>query len=213
MDLLCRLFGKSWQAYYQHRDTLSKQLLTEEMVVQFIREIRERDPGIGGTKLHAIYQSRFGCDYAYMVGRDKMERIIAKNSLNVRLPRRKPRTTDSSHGYPTYPNLVKSLIPTRKNQVWVTDITYIPIWLNEDEYVFCFLSMISDYFSKEIIGWNANCISELKIQTDLCWATVGQMDKKKRCKSRFTTYYTFTLVIRLGFEPRTPSLKGMCSTC
>ena len=97
------------------------------MVVQFIREIRERDPGIGGAKLHAIYQSRFGCDYAYMVGRDKMERIIAKNSLNVRLPRRKPRTTDSSHGYPTYPNLVKSLIPTRKNQVWVTDITYIPI--------------------------------------------------------------------------------------
>ena len=154
MDLLCRLFGKSWQAYYQHRDTLSKQLLTEEMVVQFIREIRERDPGIGGAKLHAIYQSRFGCDYAYMVGRDKMERIIAKNSLNVRLPRRKPRTTDSSHGYPTYPNLVKSLIPTRKNQVWVTDITYIPIWLNEDEYVFCFLSMISDYFTKEIIGWN-----------------------------------------------------------
>ena len=213
MDLLCRLFGKSWQAYYQHRDTLSKQLLTEEMVVQFIREIRERDPGIGGAKLHAIYQSRFGCDYAYMVGRDKMERIIAKNSLNVRLPRRKPRTTDSSHGYPTYPNLVKSLIPTRKNQVWVTDITYIPIWLNEDEYVFCFLSMISDYFTKEIIGWNANCISELKIQTDLCWAMVGQMGKKKRCKSRFTTYYTFTLVIRLGFEPRTPSLKGMCSTC
>ena len=212
MDLLCRLFGKSWQAYYQHRDTLSKQLLTEEMVVQFIREIRERDPGIGGAKLHAIYQSRFGCDYAYMVGRDKMERIIAKNSLNIRLPRRKPRTTDSSHGYPTYPNLVKSLIPTRKNQVWVTDITYIPIWLNEDEYVFCFLSMISDYFTKEIIGWNASCISELKIKTDLCWATVGQMDKKKRCKSRFTTYYTFTLVIRLGFEPRTPSLKGMCST-
>ena len=119
------------------------------MVVQFIREIRERDPGIGGTKFHAIYQSRFGCDYAY-----KMERIIAKNSLNIRLPRRKPRTTDSSHGYPTYPNLVKSLIPTRKNQVWVTDITYIPIWLNEDEYVFCFLSMISDYFTKEIIGWN-----------------------------------------------------------
>ena len=122
-----------------------------------------------------------------MVGRDKMERIIAKNSLNVRLPRRKPRTTDSSHGYPTYPNLVKSLIPTRKNQVWVTDITYIPIWLNEDEYVFCFLSMISDYFSKEIIGWNANCISEPKNKTDLCWAPVGQMDKKKRCKRRFMT--------------------------
>lgn len=151
MGLLCRLFGKSWQAYYQHRDTLSKQLLTEEMVLQFIREIREHDPGIGGEKLHAMYLGRFGRDYEYMVGRDKMEMIIAENNLNVRKPRRKPRTTDSSHGLPTYPNLIKELIPTRKNQVWVTDITYIPIWISEDEYIFCYLSIISDYYTKEII--------------------------------------------------------------
>ena len=85
MDLLCRLFGKSWQAYYQHRDTLSKQLLTEEMVVQFIHEIRERDPGIGGAKLHAIYQSRFGCDYAYMVGRDTVHDFRLFYKGNYRL--------------------------------------------------------------------------------------------------------------------------------
>lgn len=153
MGLLCRLFGKSWQAYYQHRDTLSKQLLTEEMVLQFIHEMREYDPGIGGEKLHAMYIGRFGRDYEYMVGRDKMEMIIAENNLNVRKPRRKPRTTDSSHGLPTYPNLIKELIPTRKNQVWVTDITYIPIWISEDEYIFCYLSIISDYYTKEIISW------------------------------------------------------------
>ena len=59
MGLLCRLFGKSWQAYYQHRDTLSKQFLTEEMVLQFIREIRQYDPGIGGEKLHTMYMERW----------------------------------------------------------------------------------------------------------------------------------------------------------
>ena len=75
MGLLCRLFGKSWQAYYQHRDTLGKQLLTEEMVVRFVRETRSCDPGIGGAKLHAMYLERFGRDFAYMVGRDRMERI------------------------------------------------------------------------------------------------------------------------------------------
>ena len=153
MGLLCRLFGKSWQAYYQHRDTLSRELLAEELVVQFVREVRGYDPGIGGAKLHAMYLKRFGRDYEHMVGRDKMERIISDNHLNVRLPRRKPRTTDSTHGLPTYPNLVKDLIPTRKNQVWVTDITYIPIWISDDGYVFCYLSMISDYYTKEILGW------------------------------------------------------------
>ena len=40
MGLLCRLFGKSWQAYYQYRDTLGKQRLKEEMVVQFIKDVR-----------------------------------------------------------------------------------------------------------------------------------------------------------------------------
>ena len=153
MCLLCRLFGKSWQAYYQHQDTLGKQRLKEEMVIQFVKDIRRLDPGIGGEKLHYMYRERFGADYKYMVGRDKMEAIIARNGLNVRLLRRRPRTTDSTHGLPTYPNLVKDLIPIRKNQVWVTDITYVPIWNPDGTYTFCYLSMITDCYTKEIIAW------------------------------------------------------------
>ena len=153
MRLLCRLFGKSWQAYYQHRETLGKQRLTEEMVVQFVRDVRRLDPGIGGEKLHGIYRARFGADYEYMVGRDKMEAIIAKNHLNVRIPRRRPRTTDSRHGLPTYPDLRKDHLPTRKNQLWVTDITYIPVWQPDGSYTFCYLSMITDCYTKEIIAW------------------------------------------------------------
>ena len=153
MGLLCRLFGKSWQAYYQHKETLGKQRLKEEMVVQFVRDIRRLDPGLGGEKLHQIYRDRFGADYEYMVGRDKMEAIIAKHHLHVRTPRRRPRTTDSRHGLPTYPDLRKNLIPIRKNQLWVTDITYIPIWNYDGSYTFCYLSMITDYYTKEIIAW------------------------------------------------------------
>ena len=153
MGLLCQLFGKSWQAYYQHKDTLEKKRLTEEMVVQFVQEVRAFDHGIGGEKLHEIYLRRFGRGYEYMVGRDKMEAIIARNHLQVRIPRRKPRTTDSRHGFFTYPNLVKDFIPSRKNQVWVTDITYIPIWGARGEYVFCYLSVITDAYTKEIISW------------------------------------------------------------
>ena len=153
MGLLCRLFGKSWQAYYQHKDTLVKEHMREEVVLQYIKEVRELDHGIGGEKLQIMYQKQFGKDYKYMVGRDKMEEIIARNNLNIRVKRKKPRTTDSNHGLPTYPNLIKELITERKNQLWVTDITYIPIWISEYEYEFCYLSMITDYHTKEIIGW------------------------------------------------------------
>lgn len=155
MAILCDLFGKSWQAYYKHGNTLEKQLKTEQIVLEFVREIRAIDPGIGGEKIHLIYLRRFGRDYDYMVGRTKMESILSKYGLNIRKRIRKPRTTDSSHGLPTWPNLIKDIIPVRKNQIWVTDITYIPIWIDYDkgEYIFCYLTLITDYYTKEIVGW------------------------------------------------------------
>ena len=42
MGLLCRLFGKSWQAYYQYRDTLGKQRLKEEMVCLTLKNVESK---------------------------------------------------------------------------------------------------------------------------------------------------------------------------
>jgi transposase InsO family protein len=43
----------------------------------------------------------------------------------------------------------------RKNQLWVTDITYIPVWNPDGSHTFCYLSMITDCYTKEIISWYA----------------------------------------------------------
>ena len=59
--------------------------------------------------------------------------------LKVRRKIRKPRTTDSRHGLPTYPNIIKDLIPTRPNQLWVSDITYLTMWKSAYYYKFCYL--------------------------------------------------------------------------
>ena len=54
---------------------------------------------------------------------------------------------------------MKELIPQRPNQLWVSDITYIVVYLNAQtgEYDFCYLSLVTDYYTKEIIGW---CVGE-----------------------------------------------------
>ena len=62
-----------------------------------------------------MYLECFGSGYEHMVGCDKMVAIIAKNGLNVRQPKRRPRTTDSTHGLSIYPDLTRELIPERKN--------------------------------------------------------------------------------------------------
>ncbi|MCS2765596.1 hypothetical protein NXV33_10755 [Bacteroides thetaiotaomicron] len=66
---------------------------------------------------------------------------------------RAPRTTDSSHHLPQYPDLTRTLLLEHPDQLWVSDITYITIWLPDGSYVFCYLSLVTDAYTKEIIGY------------------------------------------------------------
>ena len=74
------------------------------------------------------------------------------NELQIRNRSYRPRTTDSNHGLPVYPNLVRELIPSRPNQLWVSDITYWATGLAEDERKFYYISLITDAYSHEIVG-------------------------------------------------------------
>ena len=150
---LCRLFGVSKQAYYQYdEDVALAKAAREEFALQYIREIRKLDPGIGGVKIWHMYKSEFGCDYP--IGRDRFCRILDENGLKLRLRIKRPRTTDSTHGLPTYPNLIKEYIPKSANQLWVSDMTYVVIMDDDLHYHFCYLSLILDAYSEEIIGWS-----------------------------------------------------------
>jgi transposase InsO family protein len=121
-------------------------------VLQYIHGIRAKDPGIGGMKLWYMYRKAFGGNMP--VGRDRFEDIVDKYGLKVRARVRKPKTTDSTHGLPVYPNIIRDFIPDAPNRLWVSDITYITIWLNEYTYLFCYLSMILDAYTEEIVGWS-----------------------------------------------------------
>lgn len=67
----------------------------------------------------------------------------------IRLKRRRRyKTTDSRHHYRKYPNLIADVVPSRPNEIWVSDITYV----ETDEGV-CYLSLITDTYSHKIVGW------------------------------------------------------------
>ena len=153
----CDLLGVSTQAYYKHGNTDLRKLAEEAFCVEFIKRVRQKDHGIGGGKLWKMYKREFGEEHS--VGYNRFYDIIEKYNLKVRKKKRRVKTTDSGHGLPTYPNLVKELIPLRPNQLWVSDITYMVIYLNAQtgEYDFCYLSLVTDYYTKEIIGW---CVGE-----------------------------------------------------
>lgn len=137
----------SKQAYYQYRDSTFARLSYERFVVEYVHEIRQKAPGIGGEKLWLMYKAYFGSGYS--LGRDAFLRVLSEHNLLLRKRKRSCRTTDSRHGLPIYPDLVKDLLVSRNNQVWVSDITYIST--NEG---FCYLSLITDAYNHEIKGWH-----------------------------------------------------------
>ena len=151
--LICELFGVTKQAYYKYDESKVMQRAAQEsFVLEFVRSVRARDPGIGGMKLWYMYRQSFEGNNP--VGRDRFADIINEHHLKVRMKVRKPKTTDSTHGLPTYPNIVKNFIPTGPNQLWVSDITYIAIWVDAFHYIFCYLSIVLDAYTEEIVGWS-----------------------------------------------------------
>lgn len=159
---MCRLLGVSKQAYYKHVDKLMFKMAQEAFVVEFVKNVRGKDRGIGGNKLWMMYHDRFGAEHS--VGYNRFYDILERHGLKVRKRKRRISTTDSKHGLPLYPNLVKELIPTRPCQLIVSDITYIPFWTTREgeKHDFCFLSLVTDYYTKEIVGYSVGDTLETK---------------------------------------------------
>lgn len=83
------------------------------------------------------------------VNAKRVRRLMHELGICGEAPRRTPRTTDSSHPYPRFPNLVEGLQAERPEQVWVADITYIRL---RKEFVY--LSVLMDVFTRCIRGWH-----------------------------------------------------------
>ena len=85
---LCGLFGKSKQAYYKHDSNLDlRRMALEEFAVQYIREVKAKDPGIGGMKVWAMYCRTFSD--SDRIGRDRFCDIFDRYGFKIRRRRRK----------------------------------------------------------------------------------------------------------------------------
>lgn len=82
------------------------------------------------------------------VNHKRVRRIMKESDLLCRAKRKWVKTTDSKHRFPRYPNLVKGLVVSRLNQVWLSDITYIRIRTG-----FVYLAAILDAYSRKVIGY------------------------------------------------------------
>ena len=91
-------------------------------------------------------------DLGHTCGRPRVSKLMKNQGLRAIQPKSfKPRTTESKHRLGYSPNLLLEADEiTEIDQLWVGDITYIPIALGR----FSYLAMLMDRFSRRIIGWH-----------------------------------------------------------
>lgn len=147
VEKFCTVFGKTRQAWYYSKTRGEQQDMRDSLVVAMVREIREDHPRIGTRKLYHLLEARLK-QHGIKAGRDKLFEILHRYGMLIRYRKRRAITTNSNHPFYKYDNLIQGLKLTASNQLWVSDITYLQL-----RGCFAYLSLITDAFSRKIIGY------------------------------------------------------------
>jgi putative transposase len=139
----------SRQNYYARRRQRAARAIDAELVLNLVRAERCVQPRLGTRKLRHILKDALR-QAGVALGRDRFFGLLRAEDLLVgRLPRESVNTTCSEHKLPVYPNLIRDLLVSGPNQVWVIDLTYI-----RTEEGFMFLALVTDKGSRKIVGYH-----------------------------------------------------------
>lgn len=141
---MCELLRVSKTAYYRWFYKLPSVERADAELEKMIEEIVREFSGYGYRRITRHLRRLGRC-----VNHKKVLAIMRAKNLIKRRKRRFVKTTDSDHGLPVFPNLIRRFIPSGVNQLWVADITYIRLRRE-----FVYLAVILDALSRRVVGWN-----------------------------------------------------------
>lgn len=150
----CALLGLSRQVYYRAIKSHHKRQVVSQKVVDLVHSIRIEQPRIGTRKLYHILKDSL---QELGVGRDYLFRILKANKMLIKPKRSYHITTNSHHRFRKHKNLIENVIVKRPEQIWVSDITYVGTRSNP-----MYLSLITDAYSKKIVGYHVDKTLEVK---------------------------------------------------
>jgi putative transposase len=132
----------------KQKASLEKQIETAEKVIFLVREVRQQMPRIGTRKLYYLLEDQLR-DFG--IGRDKLFAILKANHLLIKPARSYRITTNSHHRFRKHKDLTAKLTPTRPEQVWASDITYLGGRGNHQ-----YMALVTDTYSKKIVGYDVS---------------------------------------------------------
>ncbi|MGY0193859.1 IS3 family transposase [Leptothrix sp. BB-4] len=145
VERLCHVLGVSRSGYYgarhRQRQAPAACLVSAQLKAEFVAN----EKVYGSRRLVSALQ-----DLGLRVGRYRVRRLMREHRLRPRWQRKFIHTTDSAHALPVSENLLaRRFDPSRPDQAWVSDITYIRTrsgWL--------YLAVVMDLYARKIVGWS-----------------------------------------------------------
>jgi transposase InsO family protein len=134
--------------YAWRRETESARARRDRELVPLVRDIFWHHRRRYGARRIAVELNSRG----QPCGVDRVAKLLKIQGLRAIQPKSfVPKTTDSRHQLGYSPNLLATAPPAvRVNQIWVADITYIPLRTG----AFAYLALLMDLFSRRLIGWD-----------------------------------------------------------
>ncbi|WP_271498081.1 IS3 family transposase [Bradyrhizobium sp. CCBAU 11357] len=140
---LCRLAGLPRATYYRHLVKRSSETAECELR-DVIQRICLKHVFYGYRRVTAALRRQ-----GMLVNAKKVQRLMRQDNLLAqrRTPFLKP-PAERPSGFLVVPNLVRGLVPSAPDQIWVADITYVHL-----AKTFAYLAVILDAFSRKAVGW------------------------------------------------------------
>jgi len=134
----CELLGLSRSSYYYEPATESAENLA---LMALIDREYTAHPFQGSRRLTAWLRGE-----GHAVNRKRVQRLMRLMGLEAVYP--KPRLSVIGTGHKVYPYLLRGVSIDRADQVWSTDITYIPLPRG-----FMYLTAVMDWHSRYVLSW------------------------------------------------------------
>jgi len=111
-------------------------------IKRILDELYLHDPCLGSRRLVTVLER----DHGQVCNRKRIVRL--RNEMGIEAIYCKPRTTIVDKANRIYPYLLRDLAITRANQVWCTDITYVPMPQGH-----AYLCAVMDWHTRCVLGW------------------------------------------------------------
>ncbi|UMB61407.1 DDE-type integrase/transposase/recombinase [Lutibacter sp. A80] len=154
--MVCNSFNLKRDAYYKYKSRADKRKEIEQQIIHIVKKRRKSLPREGVRKLMKSLNEDFEKQHL-KVGRDTLFNVLREHNMLTLRKKYSCRTTNSYHRFYKYNNLIKDMKVTKPNQVWVSDISYIRTLKG-----FCYLALITDMYSRKIVGYDLSDSLELK---------------------------------------------------